>query len=270
MTAVRVERVSVEPSRRCSKACAFCYNGSSPDGGGAWTPDALVAFALDCAAHGVTALSLGGGEPLEYDGVFDVLRATEGRLFRSLTTNGLPLADGVVFEALVAARPDKVHVSIHAPENPREVERVLAQVLALARRGVRSGVNLLVRGARLDEAARAAGSLRAAGVTNERVTYLPVRGPGADTPSPQEVARVAGGPFQSMTCLTGCGRSPRFASIGADRTAAWCSYTVTRRPLRAPTYAALVEALGGDDGARLGLAPCDEGMVSARSLVARR
>lgn len=27
-------------------------------------------------------------------------------------------------------------------------------------------------------------------------------------------------PFQSMTCLTGCGRSPRFASIGADRTAA--------------------------------------------------
>lgn len=265
-----VERISVEPSRRCGKACAFCYNGSTPEGDGAWSPDALVAFVLDCAAHGVKALSLGGGEPLEYDGVFAVLRATEGALFRSLTTNGLPLADTATLDALVAARPDKVHVSIHAPENPREVERVVAQVVALAGRGLRSGVNLLVRRSRLDEAARAVVALRAAGVTNERVTYLPMRGPGADTPTPEDVARIAGGPFQSMSCLRGCARSPRFASVGADRTVAWCSYTITRRALRAPTHAALVEALAGDDGRGLGLAPCDEAMVSARALTARR
>lgn len=265
---VAVERISVEPSRRCAKGCAFCYNGSSPDGDGQWPADVLAGFALDCAAHGVRALSIGGGEPLEYDGVYDVLRATEGHVFRSLTTNGLPLSEPSVLEALVAARPDKVHVSIHAPESHREVERVRAQVVTLADRGVRSGVNLLVRRARLDDVARAVSALRDAGIERDRVIFLPVRGPGADTPTPDEVARVAGGPFQSMTCLTGCARSPRFASIAADRTVAWCSYTVTRRPLRAPTFAALREALYGDE--TLGLAPCDAAMVRTVPLRARR
>lgn len=46
-----------------------------------------------------------------------------------------------------------------------------------------------------------------------------------------------------MTCLLGCARSPRFVSIGADQTVAWRSYPQSRRRLRAPTYAARVEAL---------------------------
>jgi hypothetical protein len=81
---------------------------------------------------------------------------------------------------------------------------------------------------------------------------------GGDTPSAAQVARVAGAVpgdpgsrFQSMSCLAGCGRSPRFASIAADRTVAWCSYTRTRRPLRALTFGAVLEALDG-----LGLEPC--------------
>lgn len=260
MTAVlALDRVSIEPSRRCRKGCSFCYNGSSPDGGGEWSPAELVAFVRDCAAHGVRAASFGGGEPLEYDGIFGVLRALDGAAFRSLTTSGLPLLDGAVTDALVAARPDKVHVSIHAPENPREVERVVAQVAELAARGLRSGVNLLVRRGRLDAAEAAAAALRAAGVGNDRVVYLPMRGPGDDTPTPREVARVAGGPFQSMTCLTACGPSPRFASVGADRTVAWCSYTRTRARLREPTFAALVEALSP-----LGLEPCAGGLVALR------
>lgn len=75
---------------------------------------------------------------------------------------------------------------------------------------------------------------------------------GEETPTPNEVASVAGGRFQSMTCLRSCGRSPRFASIDAERRAAWCSYTRSRRALAALTYGALVEALDGLD-----LAPCD-------------
>jgi hypothetical protein len=76
------------------------------------------------------------------------------------------------------------------------------------------------------------------------IVYLPMRG--SDTPSPAEVAAVAGGAkFQSMTCLTGCAASPRFCSVGWDRTAAWCSYTRTRAALAAPTFAALQAALSG-------------------------
>jgi MoaA/NifB/PqqE/SkfB family radical SAM enzyme len=67
-----LERVSVEVTNRCAKACDFCYNHSLPGGGTRWTPDELVAFASDCAANGVKAVSFGGGEPLQYDGLFEV------------------------------------------------------------------------------------------------------------------------------------------------------------------------------------------------------
>lgn len=256
-----VDRISVEPSRRCSKGCSFCYNGSNAVADGAWTAGDLVAFARSAAEGGVRAISFGGGEPLEWAPLFDVLRATDGVLARTLTTNGLPLDEHL--DALVAARPEKVHVSIHAPENSREVARVVRQVLTLARRGIPSGVNLLVRRSRLDDATRAARSLHDAGIENDRIVYLPMRG--SDTPSARDVARVAGGPFQSMTCLSACGKSPRFASIDAARRAAWCSYTTTRRALATPTFAALVEALDG-----LGLAPCDGAGLVALSLARPR
>ncbi len=68
---------------------------------------------------------------------------------------------------------------------------------------------------------------------------------GSDTPSPRDVALAASGPFQSMTCLTACGESPRFVSISARRTVARCSYTVARRELETATHAAMLAALDG-------------------------
>jgi hypothetical protein len=87
-------------------------------------------------------------------------------------------------------------------------------------------------------------SVRAAGIGNDRIVYLPMRL--EDTPTPEEVGAVAGGgPFQSMSCLAACAASPRFSAVGWDRTVAWCSYTRARRRLEAPTYEALLVALGG-------------------------
>ena len=233
-----VERVSIELTNRCAKACWFCYNHSQPDAGTRWAVDEVVGFVLDCAAHGVRAASFGGGEPLQYDGLFDVLGRTRGALFRSVTTNGL-LLRGEALDRLVEAAPNKVHVSVHFPERAAEVERVIGQVTQLDRLGVRSGVNLLVSRAGVDAAARA---IRSAGIGNDRIVYLPMRG--RDTPAARDVAAVAGGgPFQSMTCLGGCGRSPRFCSVAWDKSAAWCSYTAARRPLASPTYASLAAAL---------------------------
>jgi hypothetical protein len=82
---------------------------------------------------------------------------------------------------------------------------------------------------------------------------------GDDTPTAEEVARVAGGPFQSMSCLQACGKSPRFCAVAWDRTVAWCSYTRSRRPLEASTYAALAGALYELDVER-----CDGGLVALR------
>ncbi len=237
-----LERVSIEVTRRCARACWFCYNHSGPEGDTHWTPEELVAFVTDCAARGVKAVSFGGGEPLQYGPIFDVLTRLKGVQFRSLTTNGL-LLDGLL-DRLTEAAPEKVHVSIHFPERQAEVQRVVRQVRELAERGIRSGVNFLVARSGLRAAAEAAEAVRAAGIGNERIVYLPMRG--RDTLTPEEIAAVAGRqPFQSMSCLTACAKSPRFCSVGWDRTVAWCSYTVARRPLPELTYDGLTTALTG-------------------------
>jgi molybdenum cofactor biosynthesis enzyme MoaA len=180
--------VSIELTNRCQKACWFCYNHSQPAGEEVWTADELVRFIVDCCEHGTKAVSFGGGEPLQSPLLLPLLKALAGRLFRSLTTNGL-LLEGQLLEALVQARPDKVHLSIHFPENQRELHRVMEQVQSLASRGIRSGVNLLVARSNLPAATQAAQQLRSVGIGNERIVYLPMRG--QDTPSPAEVAAVA-------------------------------------------------------------------------------
>ncbi|MEM6931174.1 MAG: radical SAM protein [Myxococcota bacterium] len=239
-----LQLVSIEVTNRCRKACDFCYNGSAPGRTEAWDPDDLVAFVVDLARHGVEAVSFGGGEPLEWSAMNDVLARLDGVLFRSLTTSGLPLLRPGALEGLVTAAPDKVHVSLHYPGRPREVTRVVRQVGALADAGLRSGVNLLVRASTVAPATRAWATLHQAGIGPERIVVLPMRG--FDTPTPEQLGQVAGGPrFQSVSCLLGCGRSPRFCSVGADRSVAWCSYTRSRRVLADPTHAALASALDG-------------------------
>jgi hypothetical protein len=128
------------------------------------------------------------------------------------------------------------------------------QVAALEKHGIRAGVNLLVRRSMLDDAREAARTLREAGLRNDRVIYLPMRP--SDTPTPEELASVTGGPFQSATCIVGCSPSPRFASLAADGTVAHCSYTTARAKLPAFTHTALVETLAG-----LGVTPCGAGVA---------
>jgi hypothetical protein len=202
-------------------------------------------------------VSFGGGEPLEArELLWPVLAALRGVVFRSFTTSGLDL--DAAFDEVVAAAPEKVHVSIHHPGARAEVERVIAQVTRLAQAGIASGVNLLVARSQLPAARAAAQALHGAGIDNARIVYLPMRGRAAETPTPDEIGAVAGSQrFQSMTCLTACAPSPRFVAVAWDRTIAHCSYTTARRPLAAPTHAALVAALadaglvfcGGTDAA---------------------
>jgi sulfatase maturation enzyme AslB (radical SAM superfamily) len=222
--AVEIERVSIELTQRCKKSCWFCYSGSHPGGGTEFRPEEVTALVRDLASQGMRAVSFCGGEPLEYEGIFDILHDLRGVLFRSLTTNSLSLRDDTVVAALANAAPDKVHISIHFPDRESEVGRVISQVAMLEAHGIRSGVNVLVRRSDLGAARVAVQRLDAAGIGPDRRVLLPMRG--QDTPSATEVAQVAGGgAFQSMTCLMACGKSPRFCSIAWDKTVAWCSYT---------------------------------------------
>ncbi len=141
-------------------------------------------------------------------------------------------------------RPDKVHVSIHFPQHAAEVSHVIGLVKQLELAGLRSGINFLVDREQLTAATLAAHQVRQAGISNERIVYLPMRG--MNTPTPKQVATVAGElPFQSTSCLSACGKSPRFCSISWDRQVAWCSYTQTRAKLTELSYAGLTAALDG-------------------------
>ncbi|MBY0549788.1 MAG: radical SAM protein [Candidatus Obscuribacterales bacterium] len=243
-----IERLSIEVTNKCAKACSFCYNSSLPGGGTTWTRDNLVDFVSDCAGFGVKAVSFGGGEPFQYEGIFDVLDSLRGKVFRSMTTNGLLLEAN--WDSLLQVRPDKVHVSIHFPDNKGEVEKVVQQVTELASAGIKSGVNFLVRKSMLAQSVEAAHLVRNHGISNERIVYLPMRG--FDTPTPRQVALVAGDtPFQSMSCLSKCAASPRFCSIGWDKKVGWCSYTTERAALAELSFAGLQTALTG-----LGLVFC--------------
>ncbi len=193
-----MQQLSIELTDRCDRACVFCYARARPDGARAWEPEDVVALVLDCAAHGTEAVSFGGGEPLQYEGLFHVLDATRGRLFRSITTNGLLL--DALLDRLTEASPEKVHVSVHDPDDAGAIKRAAAQVSALVARRIRGGINLLVRRSGLAAARSAARALRAAGVGNDRIVYIPMRY--ADTPSPGEIASVAEGPFQEMLSIT--------------------------------------------------------------------
>ena len=98
----------------------------------AWTPAEVIGFASDCIANGVKAVSLGGGEPLEYDGVFEIIAQLQPLAYLSLTTNGLPLEDSNVWGQLIQHTPDKIHITIHHPNEVQEVERVKRQIRRLA------------------------------------------------------------------------------------------------------------------------------------------
>jgi molybdenum cofactor biosynthesis enzyme MoaA len=236
-----LERLSIELTNQCGKHCSFCYNHSHPNGETRWALDDLVDFVTDCAQAGTKAVSFGGGEPLEYPELCELLARLQGVVFRSFTTNGLLLNDDWL-DRLTLAAPDKIHISIHFPDRHTEVERVIAQVGTLAARGINSGVNFLVTRSNLPSAITAAATLHQAGIGNDRIVYLPMRG--QDTPTPQQMAQVAGSKnFQSMTCLLECAKSPRFCSIGWDKKVGWCSYTTSRRELSSLTAAGLAAAL---------------------------
>ncbi len=222
MTAANIpELVSIELTNACAKACHFCYNASAPAGQTVWTAGDVVDFVRDCAAAGLKAVSFGGGEPLQFNGLTEILDNLRGVLFRSMTTNGL-LLDARTVAALARTGIDKVHISIHYPHNMREVARVIGQVQALEAAGIRAGVNMLVMPSHVAAAAHARARLQASGIGLDRIVFLPLRGL-VETP-PQAISVAAGqrtggtGPrFQSMTCLTGCARSPRLPpSVGTS------------------------------------------------------
>lgn len=236
-----LELLSIDLSNYCSKECPFCYNHSRREGNTMWLPQEVISFATDCIAHGIKAVSLGGGEPFEYDGVFDIISDLQKKCYLSVTSNGLPLEDETVWNKLLSAKPDKVHITIHRPHDENEVQRVLRRMNMLQEIGIKPGINMLV-GADNIQAADSTYMKAIKILSADQIILVPQRF--SNTPSPKQLASVSGGhPFQSPSCLLGCKRPSNFASVSWDKKVNSCSFAEGKMPLASLDFAGLQEAL---------------------------
>lgn len=236
-----IELLSIDLSNYCSKECSFCYNHSRKEGNTLWKTDEVIQFALDCIAHGIKAVSLGGGEPFEYSGIFHIIDALYPHCYLSVTTNGLPLEKENTWNELMLHKPDKIHVTIHQPQDTHEVTRVERIVQKLAGTNTKPGINLLVGADKIDDARNVYERMRQH-LAAEQIIVIPQRY--GNTPFPKDLAKVAGGkPFQSPSCLLGCERPENFVSVAWDKKVNFCSYAKGKQPLESLDYNGLTSAL---------------------------
>lgn len=236
-----IELLSIDLSNFCSKQCPFCYNHSRRDGNTIWTPDEVISFSKDCVNNGVKAVSLGGGEPFEYEGIFEIIDALREITYLSVTSNGLPLMKDDIWSALECHRPDKIHISIHNADIESEVERVMLLLDRIAGIGVKPGINLLVPASKIEKCKSVYKQL-IGNISSEQIILIPQKY--TDCPTPKMLAEIAGGkPFQSPSCLLSCVRPQNFASVSWDKKVCSCSYSPAKEPLAELTYAGMMNAL---------------------------
>lgn len=238
---MNIELLSIDLSNYCSKQCPFCYNHSTRAGNTMWKPSEVINFASDCIKHGVKAVSLGGGEPFEYEGVFEVIKALYPQCYLSVTSNGLPLEDESIWQLLEQCKPDKIHITIHQPNNESEVRRVEALLPRIKAIGIKPGLNLLVGADRIEAATNVFQRMKKM-LDSDQIILVPQRF--SNTPTPKQLASVAGGkPFQSPSCLLVCKRPENFCSVSWDKKVNSCSFAPNKEPLETLDYAGLTSSL---------------------------
>ena len=239
-----IELLSIDLSNYCTKQCPFCYNHSTKEGNVIWKPEEVIAFAKDCVAHGIKAVSLGGGEPFEYDGILDIIDALQPICYLSVTTNGLPLVrpNGISWETLREHAPDKVHVTLHNPDSEQELNRVMMEIRKLEKVvGVTAGCNLLVAASKIEASKKAYAALRRI-LTPQQIIMVPMRY--GDTPGLVKFASVSGhDPFQSPSCLLECKKPENFVSVSWDKKVNYCSYAGGKEQMLSLDYQGMMEAL---------------------------
>ncbi len=236
-----IELLSIDLSNYCSKQCSFCYNHSRREGNTIWQPSEVIDFASDCIKHGVKAISLGGGEPFEYKGVFEVIDALFPQCYLSVTSNGLPLENKETWGMLETHKPDKIHLTIHQPDNEAEVSRVENRLMAIDSIGIKPGLNLLV-GSDMVEYAKGVYARICKILKSDQIILVPQRF--SNTPTPKQLASVAGGkPFQSPSCLLECHRPVNFCSVSWDKKINSCSFASGKEPLETLDFNGLEQAL---------------------------
>ena len=242
MTNFSLQRISIDLSNRCSKACDFCYNRSFAEGKVVWQPQEVIDLVKDCVENGLQAVSLGGGEPFEYEGIFEIIAALTPLVFVSVTSNGLPLRNNEIWDKLIKNKPDKIHFTIHNPENENDVYTALYFIDLLKREKIKSGINLLVSSDKIQETKQLTQRLIRLGILRKEIIFVPRKF--SLQPTPRQVLEIADNkPFQSPSCLVNCRPSERFCSLSWDKKVNFCSYSPSKAVLQEISYNGIINAL---------------------------
>src|SRR5215831_3970960 len=104
----------LHPTRRCNLACLHCYSESGPASGDAIATEAAVSAVAGAARLGYTMLSVSGGEPLMYPGLWALLdEARCAGMLRAVVTNGMTITGRLASRLRDAA--EVVAVSLDGP-----------------------------------------------------------------------------------------------------------------------------------------------------------
>lgn len=236
-----IEQISIDLSNYCSKECPFCYNHSNRRGETLWKVEEIISFAISCISNGVKAISFGGGEPFEFNGIFDIIDELKPLCYVSVTTNGFPLLKEETINCLSKIKPDKIHLTIHQPECEKEVARIIKQISLVNSLEIKPGANLLVANDKIIFAKNVYEKLLKF-LSPQQIILIPQRF--SKTPSAKQLAYIAlNQPFQAPSCLLGCNTPKNFVSISWDKKVNFCSYAGGGIAMKDLTFEGLVEAL---------------------------
>ena len=143
-------------------------------------------------------------------------------------------------------RPDKIHFTIHNPENEDDVNNALCFVNLLKRENIKAGINLLVSSDKIEEAKILTKRLIQLGISRKEIIFVPRKL--SLQPTPEQILEVADNePFQAPSCLMACKPSERFCSISWDKKVNYCSYSPSKAKLQEISYKGIINALHSID-----------------------
>ena len=152
------------------------------------------------------------------------------------------MEDSKIWELLCQHKPDKIHLTIHHPDDNEEVLRVEQRLTEIDSIGIKPGLNLLVGADKVEYAKEVYNRLSRL-LKSDQIILVPQHF--SNTPTPKQLASVADGkPFQSPSCLLKCQRPTNFCTVSWDKKVNSCSFASGKVSLETLDYKGLEQALG--------------------------